>query len=509
MKKPFNITWRGLHRWLGLVMAVLMLVFCVSGLILNHRDLVSGCDVSRKLLPSSYRIKDYNNGVVRGTVRLGDDTVLLFGNAGIWLSDTSLADARDFNAGFPKGMDGRNVRNVVRTRTGELYAAAQAGLMRHDGEKWRPVGLPGNTERVTDVALLPDSAGVLALTRSDVYVKTANEAVFRNVGLTAPAGAKNEVTLFKTVWHLHSGQLFGLPGVLIVDALAIVLIFLSITGIVIFILPYSIRRSAVAKVKRQAGWLKWNFRWHNSVGYWTIGLTLLIAVTGACLRPPLMVPLVLNRSKAIPGTTLDHDNFWHDRLRAIRWDSMSGRWLLSTSEGFYMVDESFHAAPEPSGAKVTPPVSPMGVTVFEEMEPGKWLIGSFSGMYVWDMRSGRIHDWFTGQEYRKKKPGPPISDHLVAGFTRDVSGFTRDVSGGNIVVFDHYKGAVGLPEMPEELSRQPMSLWNVALEAHSGRLYDSLLGPVSVLFIFLAGASCVLVLVSGWKMARRRKKKKH
>ena len=151
---------------------------------------------------------------------------------------------------------------------------------------------------------------------------------------------------------------------------------------------------------------------------------------------------------------------------------------------------------------MTPPVSPMGVTVFQEMEPGKWLIGSFSGMYVWDMRSARIHDWFTGEEYRKKKPGPPISDHLVAGFT-------RDVSGGNIVVFDHYKGAVGLPEMPEVLSRQPMSLWNVALEAHSGRLYDSLLGPVSVLFIFLAGASCVLVLVSGWKMGRRRKKKKH
>ena len=184
-----------------------------------------------------------------------------------------------------------------------------------------------------------------------------------------------------------------------------------------------------------------------------------------------MVPLALNRSKAIPGTTLDHDNFWHDRLRAIRWDRMSGRWLLSTSEGFYTVDESFYAEPESSVAKVTPPVSPMGVTVFEEMEPGRWLIGSFSGMYVWDMRSGRIHDWFTGQEYRKKKMGPPISDHLVSGFTRDVSGFTQDVSGGNIVVFDHYKGAVGLPEMPEVLSRQPMSLWNVALEAHSGCLY--------------------------------------
>lgn len=483
-------------------MAFFLLFFCVSGLIMNHRDIVSGFEVSRKVLPPDYRIRNYNNGIIKGTVSMPEDSVLLFGNSGVWKSDRGLRNMRDFNAGLPDGVDNRNVRNMVRTHHGVLYCATQSGLYRHDGKKWTYVDLPDNEGRVSDVTLMPDSAGVVALSRSDVYVLDfrRNAEEFVKMPLKQAAGREKKVTLFKTVWNLHSGRLFGLPGVLFVDCMAVVIIFLCITGIVIFVLPYSIRRTMAAKVKSKAGSLKWNVKWHSRVGYWTIGITLIIAATGMCLRPPLMVPLVLCKTAPVPGTFLDSENPWYDCLRAIRWDSLHERWLLSTSEGFLSVDRYFAEAPHTFGSAVMPPVSPMGVNVFEQIAPGKWLIGSFSGMYVWEMNTGKVHDYFTGEAYLKKKPGPPITDNLVAGY----SSHLKDEG---IVVFDYYKGTEGLPPMPSVLAEQPMSLWNVAQEVHTGRIYNVIFGPVSVLYVFLAGLAFLFVLISGFKLVRRRRKR--
>ena len=64
-KKKKHFTWKKYHRWFGLVLSVFMLVFCVSGIILNHRQLFAGCEVSRSLMPSAYHIKNFNNGIIK------------------------------------------------------------------------------------------------------------------------------------------------------------------------------------------------------------------------------------------------------------------------------------------------------------------------------------------------------------------------------------------------------------------------------------------------------------
>lgn len=53
----------------------------------------------------------------------------------------------------------------------------------------------------------------------------------------------------------------------------------------------------------------------------------------------------------------------------------------------------------------------------------------------------------------------------------------------------------------------PMSLWNVALELHVGRCYSPFLGPLSDLFVFLSGLLITLVLLSGYIISHRRRKK--
>ena len=575
----YNFTWKKYHRWFGLVLSVFMLVFCVSGIILNHREAFSGCEVSRKWLPASYHIKNFNNGVVKGTVvkKSGSlaisegfsDSILVYGCAGVFLTDYQLSTWQDFNAGLPKSIDERNVRHLVQARDGSLWCAALRDVYRYDenAQQWKKVELPGNEERIMDVALGKNSIQVVALTRSrifeitpiasnidvsespsslassakggvsekspDIFEKKSggfSEKVGTFLGkyrveakiIPAPKNYEPKTTLFKLVWHLHSGEFFGLPGKLVVDAIALVLIVLSITGILLFILPYGIRRAkklaAKARMTRLGKQFAWNMKWHNKIGYVTIVLTLWIAITGMCLRPPLMVPLVLSK---LPQAVGEDGNVWQDKLRAIRWDAVQGDWLVSTSEGFLRVDEDFSQAPKMLPDDECPKLSPMGVTVWESDGKGGWIVGSFRGIYRWNPVNhslNQILDYFTGKPSEETSM-IPISDNLVCGYS-------EDFLGGKPLVFDFAKGvedakgqAVALCNDEPKTSRNeesmsdlicetaPMSLWNVALELHVGRCYSPFLGPLSDLFVFLSGLLITLVLLSGYIISHRRRKK--
>lgn len=541
-KKNSHLTWKKYHRWLGLVMSVFMLVFCISGIILNHRSLFSNCEVSRCLMPSAYHIENLNNGIIKGTIKLrphsvegkqntpsthGNESILAYGYAGVWLTDGKMKEWKDFNAGLPSHVDDRNIRNIVQSKDGKLWCAAMRDVYRYNGKQWEKFPLPGNKERLADITLSKDSINVIALTRSAVYTIVHKNgpnqrpySVGRKV-IGQPKDFTPKTTLFKTVWALHSGEFFGLAGRLVVDVIAIVLIILSITGIILFILPYGIRRQKrlmaieekrifakekmIALGKQMVG----NAKWHNKIGYTTIILTLWISITGMCLRPPLMIPLALNKIEQ----KVEDGNVWKDKLRAIRWDATSQRWLISTSEGFMWVNEDFSKKPILLDKKDSPKVSPMGVTVFEPKGKGEWLIGSFSGMFRWYPEKNLILDYFTGKPNLEKSM-IPISSSLVCGYS-------KDFLGGKNLVFDHAKGATicnnnakggkseatNLPT-PKLLSDTPMSLWNVALELHVGRCYSPFLGPLSDLFVFLSGLLITLVLLSGYIILHRRKKKK-
>ena len=535
-KKNKHFTWKKYHRWFGLILSVFMLVFCVSGIILNHRQLFADCDVSRSWMPPAYHIQNFNNGVIKGSIRIdghadlasaggikaSDDSILAYGYGGIWLTDTKMKSWKDFNKGLPENVDGRNIRNMVQTKNGEIWCAATMDVYRFDGKEWKMFPLADNKERITDITLTKDSTSIIAMTRSAVYeisgkkTDAANEkrdaanekrdAISEKTNVTRkiigqPEGFIPEVTLFKTVWHLHSGAFFGLTGRLVVDAIAIVLIILSITGIILFILPYRIRRQkrlqAREKMQKLGKQMVFNAKWHNKLGYTTIILTLWLAITGMCLRPPLMIPLAMNKTTE----KVKDGNVWHDKLRAIRWDAAEGNWLVSTSEGFLRVDEHFQHKPILLNKEKAPKVSPMGVTVFESDGKGGWLVGSFSGMFRWYPKKNLIVDYFTGKQNIEKSM-IPISNHLV-------SGYSKDFLDGKEVVFDYSKGA-SLGETastPELLSATPMSLWNVALELHVGRCYSPFLGPLSDLFVFISGLLITLVLLSGYIILKRRKKK--
>lgn len=136
-----------------------------------------------------------------------------------------------------------------------------------------------------------------------------------------------------------------------------------------------------------------------------------------------------------------------------------------------------------------PPVSVMGINAQEKDEHGQWLIGSFYGMFCWDRKKGTVTDYFTGRPAEPIR-GIPLGKNAVAGFTSHF--------GKSPIVVDYYRGTPALP-MPSRMAFLPMSLRNVCIEIHTGRIY-TFLGKGTLFYIFLIGLSLAWCLWSGWKI---------
>lgn len=492
MKK---ITWKKHHKWFGLLICFFMLMFCVSGIVLNHRSLVSGCEVSRKWLPGSYHLKNWNGGLLRGTTAYtapdSSRHVLLYGNNGIWQTDSTAHSFTDFCQGFPRGADSRNLRSVVQMTDGTLVAVSPSALYRHNGKEWAEVTLPKEAhERLTDAAIKGDTLVVAG--RSHLYISLPPYQSFHPLTLKSPAGYNGKVSLFRTVWLLHSGELFGVIGKLVVDVVAIVFILLCITGVIYWLMPGVMRRlrRAGQAAKGSARLLATSLRWHNSLGRYLFVLLLFITFTGWCLRPPVLIALAQGKVPAIPGTVLHSSNAWNDKLRMLRYDDAGKDWIISTSEGFYSLSTLESV---PVKINDAPPVSVMGLNVWEKDVKGRWLAGSFSGMYVWDRMHHRSTDYFTGKE-AEHTAGPPFGLLAVSGYSDDF---------GKPVVVEYVKGSDFAP-MPAEFAWLPMSLWNLCLEIHSGRIY-TFLGQGTAFYVFFAGLAVMWCLWTGWRIRLRKR----
>lgn len=524
------------HRWFGLIVAFFILMFSISGIILNHRIFFSHIDLSRAYLPSKYQFSNWNGGLLRGTIEYSPKKVLVYGNAGVFLKLGD--DFIEFNNGFPKGVDCRNVRRIVRTQDSTYFALTPFGLYKllytyRDNQssfvenldyiienldyRWEKQiikeQLKPNLKRnwLTDILVKDDS--LIVSSRSNIYVSTPPYTSFTKVQLKPHSDYDGKVSLFKTVWLLHSGEMFGLLGRLIVDSVAIIFIILSITGVLYWFLPKTIKKSrkkaksisskqnqsmqiktkSLKSMQIKSKLLKVSFSWHRNIGRLTIFFLLFIVTTGWFLRPPMILALIYGRLPAIPMSELDSKNPWNDKIRLFRYDEFKKDWLLSTSEGIYSIA---NLDSTPKTIEKQPPVSVMGLNVFEQFSSGEWICGSFSGIYSWNRNTDQAFDFITGKSV-EEIPNTPFGKTPISGFSNDFS------LGDSLQVIVDYNEGTAYPKMPKEFSSLPISLWNLGLEVHTGRIY-TFLGRVQMLYIFFIGISILYCLITGYKILRKK-----
>lgn len=494
------------HKWLGIFLTVFIVFFSISGIVLNHRGIFSGVDVSRKFLPQEYQYKNWNNAAVKGTEKISNDSILLYGNIGIWLTDSICGSFTDLSDGFPKGIDNKKISKIFKTSRGGLFAGSLFGLFQYNFNKniWNEISLPIHEKRIVDIAEKGDT--LLILSRS-YLLKTTDFQHFSAHTLPEPEGYKNKTGLFKTLWMIHSGELLGLAGKIIVDLSGLIFIFLSISGLIYFINPYLIKRRKnkqkdIRALKKSS---KWNLKWHNKIGWITVAFLTVTALTGMFLRPPLLIPIANVMVNKIPHSILDSDNPWFDKLRRIIYDEKNDSYIIATLDGIYFSDDNFKSTLQKY--KNQPPTSIMGVNVFEQKNDSVLLVGSFSGLFLWETNTANIWDYVKqAPSTLPVKRGSPIGNHVVSGYSKhfhDREVYFDYSSGANLI---HSKESFF--SMPEKIKQQPVSLWNLALEFHTARIYQFLLGDFYILVIPLSGLFILFILLSGFVVWLKKHRKR-
>ena len=487
------------HKWPGLFIGLLLILWSFSGIILNHREFFSGLDIERSWMPDEYLYKNWNNSSVKGSINYKEDSLLIYGNIGVWVTDREFSGFREMNAGFGEGIDNRKASCLLKSSDGNIYAGTYFGLFYFNEliSRWEKIDLPVKEQRITDI--IEKDSSIMVLTRSELLISDDNPDVFRPVRITLPPpeGYDDKVGLFKTLWVIHSGEIYGLAGKLIVDLVGLIFIILTITGVIHFFIPGMIRK----RKKNRKNYLpltrfkRGTLKWHNRIATWTITLLLVTAITGMFLRPPLLITIANTRVGKISYSVLDNPNPWTDKLRAIRWDENLEKFLVSTSDGMYISDEKFRERPR--RAPGAPPVSVMGINVFEKLKGGNYLIGSFSGLFLWNPGTARSVNYITGEiPGTGNTTGKPIGDYLISGLIRSEN--------NRAFIFDYNMGVLPVGRnqenllMPEKISgASPMSLWNFALEIHTARFFKFILGDFYILIIPIFGLAAVVVLISG------------
>ena len=499
---------RKFHKWPGIVITLFVILFSLSGIFMNHRDLISAVDINRSLLPKEYSYQNWNKGAVKSVCQIGGDSALVYGNIGVWLTTDHFKTFQDWNAGFPDGTDNRKISKILKTPDGKLLAGTYFGLFQYSFQQhqWKKIPLPVSEERITDLIL--KETEILVQTRS-FLMKSLDGITFQPIQLPASEGYDGKASLFKTLWLLHSGEIWGSVGKLIVDLFGLVILVISLTGLLHFIFPKWLkhRRERKKDNAKLVSARNANLHWHNRLGWIFIPFLILVTITGMFLRPPLLIAIASSTVSPIQGTVLSSSNPWYDKLRRVLYDEQQHLFLFSTSEGIFFTDENFR---EPMRRLVNePPVSVMGCNVLEKKGESIYLIGSFNGLFLWNPMTGQILDYLSGNPYEAPVvAGPPISKDMIDGWFSDTSGneFYFDYNLGVLPIWNNSEFGIMSDEI---IQKSPISLWNLSLEVHTGRIFEPILGMFYILYVPLAGICILIVLISGffiWWMGYRKTK---
>ncbi len=533
MKKILNF-FKKSHRYLGLILLPLLILFSISGIFLNHREIISDIEINRNFLPKEYKFENWNNFSLRSIV-FTEEIDYYYGEIGVF----GLKKGDDESKLFPvvdglgaKSSDNIKVNKLIQSKIGNknLYCGTINGLFTLDIKKetWEKVELDIPTfTKVIDILEINSSLYVLTrseVLKSDFNFKDKSYSNFNKIDIPFPVGDdfSEKVTLFNVFWFFHSGEIFGFVGKLFVDLLGLVMIFLSLSGLMFYFFPKFMKRKVFTKKRKSLrSGFKFSQVWHNKLAIYFVFFLLITSITGIFLRPPFIVLVIDTKIDPIKYTHLENSNFWHDKFRKFIYLEKIDSFLISTADGFYRFDASFKSNPQKIDDKEAPLVSVMSVNLLENYknveQEDKIIVGSFSGLFLWDVNSGEITDFNLEQRTDITNFDFKNSKYLVAGYFSTPSGeqYLIDYNKG-IKKIDLSLDSTSLNKNKDSF-KQPkyfednsfISLWNLSLEFHTARIYQIIFGGFYILIVPIVGFLTTLMLLSGiiiWFYRNKRKK---
>ncbi|MBB5022319.1 PepSY domain-containing protein [Desulfurispira natronophila] len=465
-----------IHKYLGLVFCLYFLAMGLSGLLLNNPGWIKSVSAPWALTPENYEPHNWNRMYLRGGTIKGDEWFLA-GKPGVIYSPDGGESFAILDEGFAPSVYGRDTHSLLvqsNSNGTELYAATRSGLYHQEfSSPWSQIDLPGSSGGpVVDV--LQTRAGLVALGESEVFLATDGQDEFAPVALRVESeDALRSVPLFRVLHDIHNGKILGTPGKYLIDVVALGLIFLSLSALVIWYVPWRNRR--IKKwFQRPSSIFRLGWKYHLKIGIWSAVFLVALAITGALLRPPLLIaiaPYSVESSSPLLTFSQRTDGLG-GKIRKGVYASRDDSIILATDGGFFRGPADFSQPLRPWHIPV--PVHSMGVTVLEEIEPGAYLVGSFMGLYIWNELSAQL--WRLPR-LGLQEGNPYRSNDLLSAVVMEgsVPRYRVDYHDGMMPVFAKAQSFV--PEMPAQIvERTPLSLWHYFFEFHNGRLFEKWLG---------------------------------
>ncbi|MCW8833277.1 MAG: PepSY domain-containing protein [Colwellia sp.] len=233
------------HRKLGIIAAFFLIFLSLSGIALNHTDMLSLAHkpIKNTLLLDHYGISPPSD------VRFYQQNALQVTNNLLWFNDKLLLEgvSHIVAATFISLSPNSPAKTILAVSDDNIYLFNQEGdLIDQLGEA---LGVPQNIRAVS-----VDKHSIIVSTPSGYYQTNHDFFEWQDVNFIVeptwimPTQAPEKtiahavlayrsqfLTLERIVLDAHSGRILGLFGVLFMDAVAILLILLSLSGIYIWI----------------------------------------------------------------------------------------------------------------------------------------------------------------------------------------------------------------------------------------------------------------------------------
>lgn len=500
MGKSFYTVSRLLHRYIGLLIFIPLAFSAATGVLPNHPRLLALWDLPLGILGKSYQYDNWNRFSLREALILEDMRIVVGGKLGIFTGKLGQGPLMPINGGLSDSLYYRDTRAILAVEEAagtRLYAGTKGGLYQKllNAPSWQKIPLPVANEEIVDLLAIEDR--LLVFTKKSALVAEFAEKPLQL--RTVPIDFiqdEQKIPAYQLFFPLHSGKLFGNTGRVMADLLAIILIFLCLSGLYLWAFFRSRGFSRDRWAKKLTAF---SYKNHLRLGIWSGVLLFGIIGSGILLRPPL---IALASLWEIPVAWLGAEA---DEIQ------MAGllddkTLVVATRSGWYRGNADLQGIFTP----ITPPfpVFAMGPTILQQLSDHSLAVGSFTGLYLWQPKEN------TASDLKGQLPGNPTS--LRPAKTMAAGIITRD---GNLVGYADYRHGLEQQSLSSDLKglwpkeqEGRISLYHFLFELHNGRFLRDKLGGWYLLFIPLLGILSLVVLASGcfdwWQREKKRGKRR-
>ena len=482
------------HKFIGLSIILPLIWMSISGILLNHKELIEDYTMPHWLVPPMYNINNFTRSSIIDFVKI-DDKTFIAGKKGIYLLDNkkliSFSNGLRDEVILRKVWDLHYLKNknilLAATEGGLYYLPIKENLLTNMKQSKESIWKKINITNSPIKKIVETDDELLIFTSSDFFLST-KDLNFKKV--TPKRDENNHVTMIELFFHLHDGSAWGMVGKIIFDISGLIIIFLSISAFYIWFLPRRLIKKK-GNLKRKRKVYRFFHKYHNKMGLYFIFTILLIAFTAIFMRPPLIVAITDIMVPDIFYPAPRFENPWDKRIENALYDKKRDKLLVQCSDGIWSSNPNLET---PFTKEKFKPYFIMGASYFEEVN-GDYIIGSFSGLYRYSPDSDKIFDMISKKYVKEVSRVRPSKKHMVTSYfkynnkeyiTTHINGL-MDIDGNKVTLF----------EQPKIMNEIRLPLWNWMFELHNGRMFKMIIGKWYIILVPISSILFFLILISG------------